>query len=180
MQLVALLEPIAPCSFLLPVPGLECQKNSGLDLGRLDFKAATMLVSECAVNGRIGRCKTEDSMYEVPLDADLAQFSLDWKCGVSVGLVFPSARTGGCQHAGQIQQNHICPAGLKIGLEGVGWRTCRHSDRCAAALDAPRAGVHDYGYVWQCWDEVKAGSEFKSCEDDLAARRNESPVSEYA
>jgi hypothetical protein len=102
VQLVALLEPIAPCSFLLPVPGLECQKNSGLDLGRLDFKAATMLVSECAVNGRIGRCKTEDSMYEVPLDADLAQFSLDWKCGVSVGLVFPSARTGGCQHADQI------------------------------------------------------------------------------
>lgn len=86
---------------------------------------------QLAVNGRIGRCKTEDSLDEVPLDEDLAQVLLDWraKCGVSVGLVFPSARTGGCQHAGQIQQNHIRPAGLKIGLEGVGWHTCRHSYR---------------------------------------------------
>ena len=90
-----------------------------------------MLVSEGAVNGRIGRCKTEDSIDDVPLDADLAQVLLNWrtKCGTSVGLLFPSARTGGCQHAGQIQQNHIRPAGIKIGLEGVGWHTCRHSYR---------------------------------------------------
>jgi hypothetical protein len=44
---------------------------------RLDFQAGTMLVSEGAVNGRIGRCKTEDSMDDVPLDADLAQVLLD-------------------------------------------------------------------------------------------------------
>jgi integrase len=31
--------------------------------------------------------------------------------------------------ADQIQQNHIRPAGMKVGLEEVGWHTCHHSYR---------------------------------------------------
>jgi integrase len=132
VELVALLEePYRTMFILATCTGLRVSEILALTWERLDFQAGTMLVSEGAVNGRIGRCKTEDSMDEVPLDADLAQVLLNWrtKCGVGVGLVFPSARTGGCQHAGQIQQNHIRPAGIKIGLEGVGWHTCRHSYR---------------------------------------------------
>jgi integrase len=130
VQLVALLDDPYRAMFVLATfTGLRVSEILALTWQRLNFEAGTMLVSEGSVNGRIGRCKTEDSMDEVPLDPDLAQVLLKWrtKCGVSVGLVFPSARTGGCQHAGQIQQNHLRPAGLKIGLEGVGWHTCRHS-----------------------------------------------------
>ena len=42
---------------------------------RLDFENGTMLVSQGAVNGRIGDCKTEDSADEVPLAAGLRRFS---------------------------------------------------------------------------------------------------------
>jgi integrase len=132
VQMVALLQdPYRTMFILATCTGLRVSEILALTWERLNFQAGTMLVSEGAVNGRIGRCKTEDSMDDVPLDADLAQVLLDWrtKCGASVGLLFPSARTGGCQHAGQIQQNHIRPAGIKIGLEGAGWHTCRHSYR---------------------------------------------------
>ena len=98
---------------------------------RLNFPDGTMLVSQGAVSVRIGACNTEYSKDEVPLAPELAQVLPDWRetCGVSVGLVFPSSRTGGCQHAGQIQQNHIRPAGQKLGLEGVSWHSFRHSYR---------------------------------------------------
>jgi integrase len=132
VQLVALLdEPYRTMFILATCTGLRVSEILALTWERVNFKVGTMLVSEGSVNGRIGKCKTEDSMDEVPLAEGLAQVLLDWRkeCGVSVGLVFPSARTGGCQHAGQIQQNHIRPAGLKIGLDGVGWHTCRHSYR---------------------------------------------------
>ena len=124
-------EPYKTMAILAMATGLRVSEILALTWERLDFENGTMLVSQGAVNGRIGDCKTEDSADEVPLAAELAQILLDWKqvCGVSVGLVFPSLRTGGCQHAGQIQQNHLRPAGQKIGLDGVGWHTFRHSYR---------------------------------------------------
>ena len=90
-----------------------------------------MLISRGAVSGRIDPCKTEYSRDEVPLHLDLAQVLLNWKMvyGVTVGLVFPSSRTGAASTQGKIQQNHIRPAGEKIGMNGVGWRSFRHTYR---------------------------------------------------
>jgi integrase len=124
-------EPYRTMVTLAMATGLRASEVLAMTWERLNFHNGTMLVSQGAVSGRIGNCKTEDSKDEVPLHPDLAQVLIDWRttCGVSVGLVFPSARTGGCQHAGQIQQNHFRTAGQKIGLEGVGWHTFRHSYR---------------------------------------------------
>ena len=78
---------------------------------RLNFPDGTMLVSQGAVSVRIGACNTENSKDEVPLAPELAQVLPDWRetCGVSVGLVFPSSRTGGCQHAGKSNKTISAP-----------------------------------------------------------------------
>jgi integrase len=126
-----LVEPYRTMSILAMATGLRASEILALTWERLNLQDGTMLVSQGAVSGRIGPCKTEDSVDEVPLHSDLAKVLRDWRanCGVSVGLVFPSSRTGGCQHAGQIQQNHFRLAGLKIGMEGLGWHTFRHTYR---------------------------------------------------
>ena len=124
-------EPYKTMAILAMATGLRASEILALTWERLNLESGTMLVSQGAVNGRIGPCKTEDSADEVPLHPDLARVLEDWRClcGVGVGLVFPSPRTGGCQHAGQIQQNHFRPAGQQIGMNGLGWNTFRHSYR---------------------------------------------------
>jgi integrase len=89
-------------------------------------------VQQGAVNGRIGKTKTEASRDEIPLDGDFAHALLDLKAknpNATVGLVFPSPITGGCFHAGVIMRKHIRPAGEKVGLKAVGWHSFRHSYR---------------------------------------------------
>ncbi|HZL25398.1 MAG TPA: site-specific integrase [Acidobacteriaceae bacterium] len=120
VELISLVEePYRTMFTLAMATGLRASEILALTWERLNFHNGTMLVSQGAVSGRIGPCKTEDSKDDVPLDPDLAQVLINRRtlCGVSVGLVFPSARTGGCQHAGQIQQNHFRTAGQKIGIE---------------------------------------------------------------
>ena len=60
--------------------------------------------------------------------------------GTTVGdWVFPSPITDRCFHASPIQQDYIRPAGEKLGVEGVGWHTFRHTYR--AWLDAVGAPI---------------------------------------
>jgi len=101
-----------------------------------------MMVMVKAVNGRIGRLKTECSEDELPMDPDFAAMLLNWKaqCRSTVGdWVFPSHITDRCFHAGPIQQDYIRPAARALGLEGVGWHTFRHTYR--AWLDAVAAPI---------------------------------------
>ena len=60
---------------------------------RINFERLTMMVRVKAVNGRIGRLKTECSEDELPLDPDFAAVLLNWKaqCRQTIGdWVFPS------------------------------------------------------------------------------------------
>jgi integrase len=107
---------------------------------RIDFKRRTMLVTVKAVNGRVGRVKTEYSADELPLDPKFAAVLMKWKaqCPESTGdWVFPSPITDRCYHASPIQQDYIRPAGEKLKLEHVGWHSFRHTYR--SWLDATGA-----------------------------------------
>lgn len=100
------------------------------------------MVKVKAVNGRIGRVKTEYSEDELPIDPQFARVLKAWKkkCPASPGgWVFPSPFTDRCYHASPIQQDYIRPAGRKLGLESVGWHTFRHTYR--TWLDATGAPV---------------------------------------
>jgi integrase len=99
---------------------------------RVDFDHLTMMVKLSSVNGKVGRVKTECSEDELPLDPGFADLLLIWKaqCRQTAGnWVFPSHVTDRCFHASPIQQDYLRPAGRKLGLEGVGWHTFRHTYR---------------------------------------------------
>ncbi len=124
-------EPIRTMVIIAMCTGLRISEILALRWERLNFQAGTMLIERGAVNGRIGRTKTETSKDEVPLDGDLAAILLEWqlKQGQSTGLVFLSPLTGGCYHAGMLQKLYLKPAGQSIGIEGLGWHAFRHSYR---------------------------------------------------
>jgi hypothetical protein len=70
-------------------------------------------------DGVVDEVKTEYSEDELPLDPDLATVLLNWKerCPKSeAGWMFPSPITGPFYHASPIQQDHIRPAGRKLGV----------------------------------------------------------------
>ena len=122
--------------------GLRVSEILALRWSRIDFARQKMLVKVKAVNGRVGRVKTECSEDELPLDPDFAAVLMDWqsKCRPTVGgWVFPSPITDRCFHASPIQQDYIRPAAQRLGLKGVGWHTFRHTYR--AWLDATGAPI---------------------------------------
>ena len=123
-----------------PKSGHHCGHPVGLLClrSRIDFERLTMMVKVKAVNGRIGRVKTECSEDELPLDPDFASLLQRWKgqCRQTPGdWVFPSHITDRCFHGSPIQQDYILPAGRRLVLEGIGWHTFRHR----AWLDATGA-----------------------------------------
>lgn len=122
--------------------GLRVSEILALRWSRIDLDRLTMSVKVKAVNGRVGRVKTECSEDDLPLDPEFAELLRRWKerCRKTPGdWVFPSHITDRCFHCGPIQQDYIKPAGLSIGLEGVGWHSFRHTHR--AWLDATGAPV---------------------------------------
>ncbi len=122
--------------------GLRVSEILALRWSRVDFDRLTLSVKVKAVNGRIGRVKTECSEDELPLDPEFAALLQSWKahCRKTAGdWVFPSHVTDQCFHSGPIQQDYIAPAGRKLGLEAVGWHSFRHTYR--AWLDATGAPI---------------------------------------
>jgi integrase len=112
--------------------GLRVSEILALRWSRIDFKRLLMTVKVKAVNGRLGRVKTECSEDDLPLDPKFATLLRDWKrrCRATLGdWVFPSPITDRPYHASPIQQDYIRPMALKLGLDGVGWHTFRHTYR---------------------------------------------------
>ena len=122
--------------------GLRASEILALRWSRIDFARQQMLVKVKAVNGRVGRVKTECSEDELPLDPDFAALLQNWKtrCRPTAGdWVSPSPVTDRCYHASPIQQDYLRPAARRLGLKGVGWHTFRHTYR--AWLDATGAPI---------------------------------------
>lgn len=112
--------------------GLRVSEILALRWSRIDFECLTLMVKVKSVNGRVGRVKTECADDELPLDPDFAAVLQSWKarCRPTPGdWVSPSHVTDRCYHASPIQQDYIRPAARKLGLEGVGWHTFRHTYR---------------------------------------------------
>jgi integrase len=132
-------EPYRTMVIVAMCTGMRVSEVLALRWEHIDFKAGAMLIQQGVVNGRIGKVKTEASNDYIPLDPAFAQTLLDLKGDKSEGLVFPSHITGGCYYAGVIQQQILTPAGEKIGLNGIGWHTFRHTYR--SLLDETGAPV---------------------------------------
>lgn len=96
-------EPYRTMVIVAMCAGMRVSEVLALRWEHIDFEAGAMLVQQGAVNGRIGKVKTEASNDYIPLDPGFAQILLNWKGDKSSGLVFPSHVTGGCYYAGVIQ-----------------------------------------------------------------------------
>jgi len=141
LALIALLpDPYKTMVIFAICTGCRVSEILAMRWSRINFKRGTMMVTVKAVNGRVGRLKTEYSADELPLDPEFAAVLKSWKarCPDSIGdWVFPSPVTDRCYHASPIQQDYIRPAGEKLELEHVGWHTFRHTYR--SWLDATGA-----------------------------------------
>lgn len=112
--------------------GLRVSEILALRWSRIHFDRLSMTVKLKAVNGRMGRVKTDCSEDELPLDRAFAAMLKKWrkKCRQTPGnWVFPSHVTDRCFHASPIQQDYIRPAAERLGLAGVGWHAFRHTYR---------------------------------------------------
>ena len=176
-QCVAILsslpDPYRSMVYVAICTGLRVSEILALRWSRIDFDRLTMSVRVKAVNGRVGPVKTECSEDDLPLDPEFAAILRKWKdeCRNTPGdWVFPSHITDRCFHSSPIQQNYIRPAGLKLGLKGIGWQTFRHTYRAwldatggsrgrPTEADATRARQHDYERLRECPDGIKAGRE---------------------
>jgi integrase len=156
--------------------GLRVSEVLALLWEHIDFDAGVMLVQQGAVNGRIGKVKTEASQDEVPLDPAFAAVLLRWKGDRSTGLVFPSHVTGGCYHAGMIQRQILRPKGEQIRIPRLGWHTFCYAyrglagrDRCSdwgsAEVDATQQRVNDHERLWLFVAASQAKSQLESSRD---------------
>lgn len=136
-------EPVRTMAIVAMCTGLRISEILALRWESLNFEAGSMLVERAVVNGRIGPTKTETSKDDVPLDGDLALVLIEWQkeLGKSKGLVFPSPLTGGCYHAGMLQKLHLKPAGVRAGIQGLGWHAFRHSYRGLLDETGANAGM---------------------------------------
>jgi integrase len=139
--LIALLpDPYKTMAIVAMCTGLRVSEVLALRWEHLDLSEGTMLVQHGVVNGRIGRVKTEASEDEIPLDIAFVEALTEWRDkNTSTELVFTSPSTGGCYHAGMIQKQRLKPAGERLGLQGLGWHTLRHTYR--SLLDETGASV---------------------------------------
>jgi integrase len=125
-EMLALLkEPHKTMAMVAMCAALRASELFALRWEHIDIKAGTMLVQQGAVNGRIGKVKTEASQDEVPLDPAFAEVLLKWKGDTKKGLVFPSPVTGGCFHAGILQRKILRPTSERIGVSRLGIHTFR-------------------------------------------------------
>jgi integrase len=110
----ALPDPYRTMALVAICTGLRVGEILALRWSRIDFDHLTMMVKLSAVNGRIGRVLLQWKAQSRPTTGN-------W--------VFPSHITDRCFHASPIQQDYLRPTGRKLGLEGVGWHTFRHTYR---------------------------------------------------
>lgn len=139
-ELVTVLrEPHKTMAIVAMCSGLRVSEVLALRWEHIDFEDGSMMIQQGAVNGRIGKVKTEASQDEVPVDLAFADVLLRWKGDRSEGLVFPSPVTGGCFYSGMIQRQVLKPKGEEIGIPGLGWHTFRHT--CRSLLDETGAPI---------------------------------------
>jgi integrase len=80
LVLISLLpEPYRTMAIVVICTGCRVSEVLALRWSRIDFEKATMMVRVKAVNGRVGRVKTEYSEDELPLDPEFAAVLSSWK-----------------------------------------------------------------------------------------------------
>lgn len=117
--------------------GLRASEILGLRWEDVDFRRNILSVRRSCVGGTEDDTKTEGSEQDLPIHDDLAVVLLQWKAentsdgkDLSVnGWLFGNVITGRPFWRESLQQDHLIPAGRKVGIVNLGWHDFRHTYR---------------------------------------------------
>src|SRR5664279_720130 len=114
--------------------GLRMSELFGLKWKDVNFQANEISVTRSIVMQVVGPCKTEASQKPVPLDPNLAEALLAWRCHTRYNdpddWIFASPETNGQRpYWGQpLMRKLIQPAARSAGItKPIGWHTFRHT-----------------------------------------------------
>lgn len=120
--------------------GIRISEVLGLKWDAIDFEAKTVSIRVSVVGKNADDTKTLASQDELPMHDDLAEVLESWKKeGLEVkGWVFGNPKTERPYWGGTMQQDHLVPAGKKVGIKALGWHDFRHTYRAMMGdLDVP-------------------------------------------
>ena len=113
--------------------GLRISEIRALQWRDFDLKRRILTLSRSIVGRYVWNGgKTGASEDDVALDSKLVSVLEDWRTRcvpTPEGWLFGNADTNRPVHGDVIQKDYLRPAGEKIGLQGVGWHTFRHTYR---------------------------------------------------
>jgi integrase len=142
-QWLSLITEVELCShvrtmiFIAMLLGLRCSEILGLRWEDFDMKRRVMRIQRSQVGQNTGDTKTEGSEEELPIHEDLYAVLEAWREEQTVdgvhtpvnGWLFGNIITGRPFWGGTLQQDHLVPAGRKIGIPNLGWHDFRHTYR---------------------------------------------------
>jgi integrase len=96
-----------------------------------------MSIHRSQVGQHTGDTKTEGSEEELPIHEDLYAILEAWRDEQTIdsvhtpvnGWLFGNILTGRPFWGGTLQQDHLVPAGQKVGIPNLGWHDFRHTYR---------------------------------------------------
>lgn len=110
--------------------GLRVSEVLALRWHDFDFDGFTITINQVFTHNRVKELpKTDASGEPLPVHPGLLPYLMTWKKKQKrePSWVFPSPRTGGPYSDATILNDYLKPAAVKLGIEGLGWHTFRHS-----------------------------------------------------
>lgn len=116
---------------LLSGLGLRISEALGLQWSDTDFEAGTIQIQRSVVHGQANDTKTASSKMVLPLHSNLVEVLRAWKAqeAFKSRWVFCSERTGRPLDRDWLRSEYLQPAGERIGVDGLGWHSLRHTHR---------------------------------------------------
>ncbi|MGA2674175.1 MAG: tyrosine-type recombinase/integrase [Terracidiphilus sp.] len=122
--------------------GLRVSETLGLKWADFDFKEGTLSIGQVFTHGEVQNVpKTDASGNQIPVHSKLCAVLQARKAGQDhdYAWVFASPKTGSPYSDATILSKYLKPAAVKVGIQGLGWHTLRHSYKSwmAAAKISP-------------------------------------------
>ena len=110
--------------------GLRVSETLGLKWNDFHLEDCTLSIGQIFTHGQVQNvAKTDASGNEIPVHPKLCKILKVWKSKQEHehSWVFASRKTGSPYSDATILNNYIKPAAVKLGIQGLGWHTLRHS-----------------------------------------------------
>lgn len=111
--------------------GLRASELLGLRWEDIDFEEGIITVRRSVVGKDTDDTKTLESEAELPMHKELAAVLIAWRNASEPvkGWLFGNILTERPFWRGTLQQDHLIPAGERIGIQNLGWHALRHTYR---------------------------------------------------